>query len=134
MKKFLLLICLVLIPAIAFCQNTKPNTQHIKKMTITESKYEKGQEKSKFKDMEVMYDVRGNVIEEVEYQEGKIISHFQYRYDAANNKIMEIEMEAGKIKKITEYKYNSNNQRTEKVVYDAAKNLKSKKTYLYESY
>jgi len=133
MKKILILLMFVCFPVLTFSQSNKQPAPKIKKMTITKSVYDKGEKV--YKELEVTYDAKGNIIEEIEYDEGIFVMHFSYQYDAAGNKIVEIEKEAsGKVKKITEYKYNSNNLRTEKLVYDPNHKLKSKRVYKYESY
>jgi hypothetical protein len=134
MKKIIIMALIMGFPLMAFSQANKMSGSKIKRMTVTEHVYEKGVEKV-FKDTEIKYDANGNITEEIEYKAGKINKHFLYQYDASNKKIMETELDpAGKKIKITEYKYNSNNLRTERAVYDANRNLKSKKTYQYESY
>jgi len=109
---------------------------------------------------ETLFDVKGNVIEEIEYDEDKISSHKKYTYDVNGNKTKEIELNAtgkttkiieykydcedhkikeietdasGKPIKISEYKYNGD-LRTEKIVYDKNNKMKSKKTYQYQTY
>jgi len=133
MKKLLILFLVVGFPAMVFSQDSKQPAPDIKKMTITKHVYDKGEKV--YKELEVKYDAKGNIIEEIENNEGIFVKHFVYIYDAAGNKIKETEMDAaGKVKKITEYKYNSSNLRTEKLVYDASHKLKSKRVYQYESY
>jgi hypothetical protein len=78
--------------------------------------------------------MRGNVLENISYKQGKVDKHFKYQYDSDNNKIKEEEFDAaGKLKESSEYKY-ANGMRTEKTVYDSNKKLKSKKTYVYTTY
>ena len=124
---------IIMFPVLAFSQENKQPAPKVKKMTITKYVYDKGEKV--YKELEVKYDAKGNIIEEIENNEGIFGKHFVYGYDAAGNKIKETEMDAaGKVKKITEYKYNSNNLRTEKLIYDASHKLKSKRVYQYESY
>jgi hypothetical protein len=133
MKKTLIIAMLIGFPVMVFSQENKLPAPKIKKMTITKHVYEKGEKV--YKELEVTYDAKGNIIEEIESNEGTFVKHFVYQYDAAGNKIKETEMDAaGKVIKITEYKYNSSNLRTEKLVYDASHKLKSKRVYQYESY
>ncbi|MBP1668727.1 MAG: hypothetical protein H6Q21_1093 [Bacteroidetes bacterium] len=133
MKKILIIAMIIGFPVMVFSQGNKQPAPNVKKMTITKHVYEKGEKV--YKELEVKYDAKGNVIEETENNEGIFVMHFVYQYDAAGNKIKETEMDAaGKVKKITEYKYNSSNLRTEKLVYDASHKLKSKRVYQYESY
>lgn len=133
MKKTLILALILAIPAGIFCQDNKQPAPNIKKMTVTKHVYEKGEKA--YKEVEVKYDAKGNIIEETENDEGNFGKHMMYQYDDAGNKIRETELDAaGKVKKITEYKYNSSNLRTEKLVYDGDKKLKSKRVYQYESF
>lgn len=102
----------------------------IKSKTIHEEKTVKGV-KSKLIDSEEKYDQNGNVVEEIQYKDGKVDKHMVYEYDASNNKITETELEtSGKPKKTSEYKY-VNGLRTEKNTFDVNKKLISKKTYSY---
>jgi hypothetical protein len=80
---------------------------------------------------EEKYDQHGNVVDEIQYKDGKVDKHMVYEYNSENNKIKETEFDSsGKTKKIGEYKY-ENGIRTEKSIYDADKKLISKKTYTY---
>jgi len=134
MKNILMLMLLIVFPALVFCQANKPSKIKTKKMTVTKYVYDKGAEKA-FPELDIRYDANGNVIEEIEYDEGTFIMHFKYEYDAANNKIKETELDAaGKVAKITTYKYDSTYRRTEKLVYDSKNKLKSKRIYKYESW
>jgi hypothetical protein len=133
MKKIISIAMMIGFPLLVFCQSNKQPAPDVKKMTVTKHVYEKGEKV--YKELEVRYDEKGNIIEETEKNEGVFVMHFVYQYDAAGNKIKETEMDAaGKVKKITEYKYNSSNLRTEKLVYDASHQLKSKRVYQYENY
>jgi antitoxin component YwqK of YwqJK toxin-antitoxin module len=88
----------------------------------------------KVKESETTYDIRGNILEDIQYIEGKVDKHFQYQYDLADNKIKEIEFTpAGKVDQTSEYKF-ENGLRTEKKVFDSAGKLKSKKTYIYTTF
>ena len=82
-------------------------------------------------DAEEKYDQKGNVIEEINYKEGKFDKKMVYEYDANNNKTKETEYDAsGKAQKYGEYKY-ENGLRKEKFVYDQDRKLIEKKTYTY---
>ncbi|MBN1414734.1 MAG: RHS repeat protein [Bacteroidales bacterium] len=134
MRKVLTLALIAVLPVMVIGQVNKPVKSKIKKMTVTKYTYDKGSEKA-FPELEILYDAKGNVIEEKEFDEGTFVMHLQYEYDAANNKIKETEFDAsGKVAKITTYKYDANNLRTEKLVYDAKNKMKSKRVYKYESY
>jgi hypothetical protein len=90
--------------------------------------------KKQFKESETYYDSRGNIIEEINYKQGKVTKHFKYQYDQDNNKIREEEFDpSGKLIEFSEYKI-ENGLRTEKVVYDANKKPKLKKVYQYTKY
>ncbi len=95
-----------------------------------EEKVSKGLKNSLI-DAEEKYDLKGNVIEEINYKDGKFDKKMVYEYDANNNKIKETEFDAsGKPQKYGEYKYESG-LRKEKFVYDKDKKLIEKKTYTY---
>jgi antitoxin component YwqK of YwqJK toxin-antitoxin module len=88
----------------------------------------------KVKDTETTYDIRGNILEDIQYVEGKVDKHFQYQYDSDDNKIKEIEFTTtGKVKETSEYKF-ENGLRTEKRIYDPSGKMKSKKTYIYTTF
>ncbi len=134
MKKFFITFSLLALTFCLWSQSKKIGQGKIKSITVIEYVYDKGVEK-KYIDSETKYDVRGNIIEEIEYKGGKIDKHVIYRYDDNNNKVSETELDAsGKKTKITEYKYNSDNLRIEKAVFDGNKVLKSKKIYQYTTY
>ena len=114
------------------CQKTGSDAT-IKSLVVSEEKYDM-LVKKQFKESETYYDMRGNVLENISYKQGKVDKHFEYQYDSDNNKIKEEEFDAaGKLKESSEYKY-ANGMRTEKTVYDSNKKLKSKKTYVYTTY
>jgi hypothetical protein len=114
------------------CQKTGSDAT-IKSLVVSEEKYDM-LVKKQFKESETYYDMRGNVLENISYKQGKVDKHFKYQYDSDNNKIKEEEFDAaGKLKESSEYKY-ANGMRTEKTVYDSNKKLKSKKTYVYTTY
>jgi hypothetical protein len=133
MNKFLMLLLVAGIPAVVFCQANKQQVAKVKKVTVTDHVYEKGVDKA-FKDSETWYDAKGNVMEVIEYKDGKVTKHEIYEYDAAGNKIKEsvFDEATGKLAKTVEYKYNNSNLKTEKAVYDASHKLKSKKVYQYD--
>lgn len=88
----------------------------------------------KYKDSEQYFDIRGNLIEDITYKQGKINKHFKYQYDPENNKIREEEFDpSGRLIEFSEYKY-ENGFRTEKTVYDANRKLKSRKIYQYTTF
>jgi antitoxin component YwqK of YwqJK toxin-antitoxin module len=127
---FLVALCFLMNPA--FCQKTASG-EKIKSIIVYEETFDALVSK-KLKDIETYYDEKGNVIEEINYKEGKITKHFKYQYDGDNNKIKEEEFDpSGKLIEYSEYKI-ENGLRVEKAVYDKNKKLKSKKTYQYTTF
>ncbi len=126
-----LLFGAIIFSSTALYSQSAGSSGSIKARIVHEEKTEKGK-KSVYIDSEEKYDSKGNVIEEIEYKDGKIDKHMLYEYDSNNNKIKETELnDSGKPKKIGEYKY-ENGLRKEKYVYDGNKMLISKKTYTYK--
>ncbi len=135
MKNIMIVIFFLILPLSLFAQEKKAVANKLKSITVQEQKYEKGAAGKVMVESVTRYDQAGNIIEEIEYKEGKVDKHFTYKYDAAQNKIQEIELDpSGKKVKISEYKYNSSNLRTEKIVYNGNNQVLSKKTYKYEVY
>ena len=135
MKKFranILIILVFGISLIANCQDSAKKDK-IKSIIITEEKYDV-LVKKQYKESETYYDLRGNVIEEITYKEGKLNKHFKYQYDSDDNKIKEEEYDpSGRIIEYSEYKI-ENGLRVEKIVYDGNKKIKSKKLYQYTKF
>jgi antitoxin component YwqK of YwqJK toxin-antitoxin module len=108
----------------------KTTDKKIKSKITHEEKVIKGV-KSSLIDSEEKFDFNGNLIEEIDYKDGKVDKHLVYEYDSNNNKIKESELDSdGKVKKYSEFKY-ENGLRTEKNTYDQDKKVLSKKTYTY---
>jgi antitoxin component YwqK of YwqJK toxin-antitoxin module len=129
LKCLLILVSLMISSFAVYSQNSSTSGK-IKSRTIHEEKVVKGV-KNTMIDSDEKYDQNGNVIEEIQYKDGKIDKHIIYEYDANNNKIKETEIDSsGKPKKISENKY-VNGLRTEKNTFDENKKLISKKTYSY---
>ena len=85
----------------------------------------------KLKESEVTYDQNGNIIEDIQYTDGKVSKHFRYQFDNDGNKVKEEEFDSGgKLIEYSSYKI-ENGVRTEKVVYDPNGKMKSRKTYQY---
>jgi hypothetical protein len=102
----------------------------IKSIVVTEEKYDM-LIKKQFKESETYYDQKGNILEEINYKDGKVDKHFKYLYDSESNKIKEEEFDAaGRMIEYSEYKYDKG-LRIEKIVYDSSKKMKSKKAYTY---
>ena len=88
----------------------------------------------KTKESETVYDAHGNIIEEIQYINNKVDTHFQYQYDASDNKIKELELDgSGKVTKTSEYKFDKG-LRIEKTIAGADGKVKTKKTYVYTTF
>jgi antitoxin component YwqK of YwqJK toxin-antitoxin module len=125
---------IMVFPLLLSAQDKKAIANKLKSITVHEQKYEKGEAGKVLVESVTKYDQAGNVVEEIEYKQGKVDKHMTYQYDADNNKILETELDAaGKKIKVTTYKY-TNKLRTEKIEYDGNRQLLSKKTYKYETY
>jgi hypothetical protein len=138
-KALLLVIVITSITLSAECQKSGSNNKitgsnnKIKSLIVSEEKYDM-LVKKQYKDSETYYDSRGNIIESINYKQGKVDKHFKYQYDPDDNKIKEEEFDSsGRLIEFSEYKY-ENGLRTEKTVYDPNKKMKSKKTYVYTTY
>ncbi len=105
----------------------------IKSIIVTEVKYDMLINKE-YSESETYFDLKGNIIEEIKYKQGKIDKHFKYQYDENSNKILEEEFDSsGKIKESSEYIYEKG-LRVEKTVFDSKKKIKSKKFYKYTTF
>jgi len=105
----------------------------VKSIIVYEEKFDKLVSKQ-VKESETTYDVKGNILEDIQYLEGKVDKHFKYQYDENNNKIKETEFDpSGNVIEYSEYKYDKN-LRIEKVVYDPKGKIKLKKVYVYTTY
>ena len=135
MKKLRANILIILVFGISLAANCQEPAKKdkIKSIIITEEKYDV-LVKKQYKESETYYDLRGNVIEEITYKEGKLNKHFKYQYDSDDNKIKEEEFDpSGRIIEYSEYKI-ENGLRVEKIVYDGNKKIKSKKLYQYTKF
>jgi hypothetical protein len=132
-KKIFIVIFMVLGTTLtAVCQNVD-SKEKIKSIIVTEEKADV-LVKKQYTESETYYDVKGNIIEDITYKQGKVDKHFKYQYDADNNKIKEEEYDSsGKIIEYSEYKYEKG-LRTEKTVFDSNKKIKTKKFYKYTTY
>ena len=134
MKKLLLILAIMIWPLVLSAQEKKAVANKLKTVTEYEQKWEKGVAGKVYTEKVVTYDQQGNIIEEIEYKQGKVNKHFTYKYDAANHKTQETELDpSGRKIKVTVYVY-KNGLRTEKTVYDGNNHILSKKTYKYEIY
>jgi antitoxin component YwqK of YwqJK toxin-antitoxin module len=134
MKYGLITLTFFLTLSCAFAQKKDEITKNnVKSIAVTEEKNIKG-EKIIQKDSETYFDAQGNILEEIEYKDGIIDTHFKYQYDSNNNKIKETELDkSGKIIKSSEYKYQGS-LKIEKVTYDSNGKIKSRKHYTYEKF
>jgi hypothetical protein len=111
----------------------KVSKDKIKSIIVFEEKYDV-LVKKQLKESETLFDPQGNVLEEIKYDQGKVIKHFKYQYDSDGNKIKEEELDpSGRVKESSEYKF-ENGLRVEKIVYDQNKKIKSKKIYNYTKF
>jgi hypothetical protein len=134
MKNLAILFLIVLCPLTAFSQEKIAAENKLKTITVHEQKWDDGVAGKILIESVTRFDQSGNVIEEIEYKQGKVVKHFTYKYDAANNKTHETELDAaGKKIKVSVYVY-SNGLRKEKTVYDGNNRILSRKTYKYETY
>jgi len=105
----------------------------IKSIMVYQEKYGPLSNK-KSKELEQNFDQRGNLLEEINYKQGKVTKHFRYEYDENNNKVKEQKIDAsGKVVETSEYKYASG-LRIEKIIYGSDNKPKSKRTYQYALY
>jgi antitoxin component YwqK of YwqJK toxin-antitoxin module len=132
LKTLFLIMMILSITLAAECQKTG-SADKIKSLVVTEEKYDM-LVKKQYKESETYYDIRGNIVESIDYKQGKVDKHFKYQYDQDNNKIKEEEFDpSGRLKESSEYKIEGG-LRVEKTVYDSNKKIKSKKIYVYTRY
>jgi len=135
MNKSFFLILVVIVMACAVNVSGQQNTsgQKVKSIIVYEEKFDKLVSKQ-VKESETTYDVKGNILEDIQYVDGKTDKHFKYQYDENNNKIKETELDpSGNVAEYSEYKYDKN-LRTEKIVYDPKGKIKLKKVYVYTTW
>jgi len=107
-----------------------PAKDKIKTIVVYEEKFNVLVSK-KLKESEVTYDQNGNIIEDIQYTDGKVSKHFRYQFDNDGNKTKEEELDAGgKVIEYSEYKI-ENGLRIEKTVFEPNGKMKSRKTYQY---
>lgn len=124
---------LPLLALLLFVLPVEAQKQKIKSIVVTEEHFNTLVPK-KMKDYEVYYDQKGNILEEINYKQGKVTKHFKYEYDSDGNKIREEEYDTnGKLIEFSVYRI-ENGLRMEKSVYDPNKKLKSKRYYQYTIY
>jgi hypothetical protein len=128
----LLIIFLTGVNITAICQE-KVTKDKIRSIVVLEEKNDM-LVKRQYKESETYFDLQGNTLEEIKYNQGKVIRHFKYQYDSDNNKIKEEELDpSGRITESSEYKF-ENGLRVEKIIYDQNKKIKSKKIYSYTKF
>jgi antitoxin component YwqK of YwqJK toxin-antitoxin module len=128
-----ILMAVLLASAVSSYGQQNPEQPKIKTVVVYEEKYDKLISK-KLKESETTYDINGNILEDIQYKDGKVDKHFRYEYDSNNNKIKEIEYDlSGKVKEYSEYKYDRN-LRIEKTVYDPQGKITMKKDYVYTTF
>ncbi|MCX6335277.1 MAG: hypothetical protein NT092_13430 [Bacteroidia bacterium] len=129
----LILMAVFILSVVNVSAQQQPITPKVKTVIVYEEKFDKLVSK-KLKESETTYDVNGNIIEDIQYKEGKIDTHFKYQYDTNNNKIKETELDlSGNIVEYSEYKYEKN-LRVEKTVFDPKGKVTMKKEYVYTTY
>lgn len=129
----LILMAVFILSVVNVSAQQQPITPKVKTVIVYEEKFDKLVSK-KLKESETTYDVNGNIIEDIQYKEGKIDTHFKYQYDTNNNKIKETELDpSGNIAEYSEYKYEKN-LRVEKTVFDPKGKVTMKKEYVYTTY
>lgn len=129
LRLMLLLVFVSFICAQSYGQQVYPKDK-IKTIVVYEEKFNVLVSK-KLKESEVTYDQNGNIIEDIQYTDGKVSKHFRYQFDNDGNKIKEEEFDAGgKVIEYSVYKV-ENGLRTEKTVFESNGKMKSRKTYTY---
>lgn len=129
-KVTIVLLAFLIIGNVALFGQQQTPPAKIKSAVVYEEKFDKLISK-KMKESETTYDTHGNILESIEYKDGKVDKHFQYQYDNDSNKIKETEFDAlGRIKEYSVYKYEKG-LRAEKTVFDPQGNVKEKKQYTY---
>jgi hypothetical protein len=129
------IILILFLSAIAVsATGQKPDKKEkIKSIIVLEEKHDM-LVKKQFKESETYFDIRGNIIEEITYKQGKVKKHFKYEYDSDDNKIKEEKLDhSGRLLEYSEYKI-ENGLRVEKTVYDSNKKVKSRKIYQYTKF
>jgi len=132
-KIFFIVVLILSVSHEVACGQENSSKTKVKSLVVTEEKHD-GAETKTYKESEIKYDLNGNILEDIEYKDGVLVSHFVYEYDTNNNKIRETEFDKnGKVSKVSLYKY-ENGLRVEKSVFDNKGNLKTKKTYKYTTF
>jgi antitoxin component YwqK of YwqJK toxin-antitoxin module len=160
MRNCLAFLLIVLCSTSLYAQKKKVALRNqLKSEVVYEQKFASTAGKS-VKESETKFDTQGNIVEEIEYENGKIKKHMTYLFDDDGNKTSETELDSsGKTVKKTEFKYNDDGKKikelaygaagklfktieykyngelkAERIVYDENNKMKSKKTYQYQTY
>jgi hypothetical protein len=92
----------------------------LKQVVVLEQKFDKPGGKP-IKDTETFFDSKGNVTEEIEYDNGRIKYHVKYEYDDDEEKTKETELNAaGKVSKVTEFKNDDEGRRIKEIESDGS--------------
>lgn len=123
-----------LLAIFAFSNNITAQSKYAgtKTLEVYEEEFEKDGKVKKYKVLEVKYDQNGNIIEEIEYDNGKVSDKFEYTYDKDGKKISALKTESDGKQERFEYKYDDKNRRIEKSEYSMKGRLKKRKTYIYK--
>jgi hypothetical protein len=160
MRKILIFLLIAVCSTSIYAQKKKSAARNkLKSLVVYEQKFDKVNAKAT-KDSETKFNVQGNISEEIEYDNNKVVKHLKYEYDDNDNKTKETELDAsGKTTKVTEFKYDDDGHKiketeqnaagktlkkieykyegdlkTEKTTYDGNNNVKSRKSYQYQTY
>lgn len=131
MKTGKTLFIALILSGVFFSANSQlPQKSRIKSLIVLEERSDVLMKKS-MKESETYYDEKGNILEEIEYKQGKVDKHFRYKYDQDGNKILEEDYDpSGKLREYSEYKI-ENGLRVEKLVYGPDKKIRLRKIYQY---
>jgi S-adenosylmethionine hydrolase len=94
----------------------------------------KGTKESEVKKSFQQFDMKGNVTENIEYEDdGKVKNHSTYEYNDLNQKVKETEfLPDGKVESVAVYTYDQYGNRATKTMMDKDGEVKSKKVFRYE--
>lgn len=132
-RSFVLIPGLLIVLAVVASAQKPDKDKKIRSLIVYQEKYDNLVVK-KYKELEQYFDSRGNLLEEINYKQGKVTKHFKYEYDSDDNKIREEEFDpSGKMIEFSEYTF-ENGLRVGKTVYYPNKKIKSKKIYQYTTF
>lgn len=137
MKSFILILAIVALTIELKAQEEKSfyPKSGVKKMIVLEQDYDNGKPDGGDEiKTATIFDKKGNIIEEIDYKDGKVNKSVIYEYNESGQKTKETEKdEDGKVDKVTVYKY-KDGLRVEKTVYNKDNRIKSIKKYKYEKF